>query len=92
MSRSFRYTNKVGNVHRISEAFDKQNWHQRLRVKIRTTLSRFQENLEEYLDPDKRGVSQPEAMAKHGKSFITPAQIGANSAIGVKRKELGLCK
>lgn len=92
MSRSFRHTAKTGNVHRISEATDKQHWHQRLRVRIRTTMARLQSDLEGYWDPDKREVSQRESMSKHGKHFISPTQFEALAEVGEKRKLLGLCK
>jgi len=49
-------------------------------------------DLEAYCDPDKREVSHPEAMAKHGKCFITPTQFEALTAIGERRKVLGLNK
>ena len=92
MSRSFRHTAKVGNVPRISEAADKQRWHQKLRVRIRTAMIKIGSDLEAYCDPDKREVSHPEAMAKHGKCFITPTQFEALTAIGERRKVLGLNK
>ncbi len=90
MSRSFRHTAKAGNVHRISEAADKQTWHQRLRVRIRTTMARIHSDWDGYMDPDKREVSQQEAMSKHGKRFITPTQLEALTGMGERRKVLGL--
>lgn len=93
MSRSFRHTTKTGNVRRTSEATDKQNWHQRLRVKVRSAMANLQSDLDTYLDPDKREVSSVNAMSKHGKIFITPSHFDVIEATGGQREVLSyMCK
>lgn len=71
MSRSVRRTPIFGNASGVSEKADKRVWHQRWRTRARTLLARTVD-LEAYVDPDVREVSDPWLMAKDGRHYWLP--------------------
>lgn len=67
MSRSFKKTPISGNAIAPSEKKDKETWHRRLRRRVHAALHRT--DPDEYIEIDRREVSDPWNMAKDGKRY-----------------------